>query len=129
MNKKQLIIAAVVLVLIIAVGAFVYISANSHNTKIDVLSNDTLKNGDFLTVLLTDEYRNVYPGEVVYIKILDDSGWSHKYNVTTDEEGKGSVELITLENGNYTVHCNYNGTLFNKESKSVTNLQINDGLN
>lgn len=128
MERRGLAIAAIVLIVIIAVGAFLYISANSHNTKIEVLSNDTLKNGDFITVLLTDEYRNVYPNEVIDIKVLNDSGWAHKYQVTTDDEGKGSAEIITLENGNYSVHCNYNGTLFNKQSRSVTNLAIDDGL-
>lgn len=128
MDKSRMILIAVIAIIIIAVGSFVFISANSHNTKIDVLSNHTLKNGNFLEIMLTDEYRNVYPNEVIDIKILDDTGWPHKYQVTTDSEGKGTVELSTLENGNYTLHCNYNGTLFNKASKSVTPLEINDGL-
>ena len=42
MDKKQIIIAAIAIIVIIAIGSFVYISANSHNTKIDVLSNGTL---------------------------------------------------------------------------------------
>ncbi|MEE0935155.1 MAG: hypothetical protein U0L42_05735 [Methanobrevibacter sp.] len=129
MDRKQAIIAAVIVILIIAVAAFAYISANSHNTKIEVTSNGTLKNGDFLSIRLTDEYRNAFPNEVVDIKILDDSGWAHKYQVTTDDSGEASVELLTFENGNYTVHCNYNGTMFNKQSHSVTNLAIDDGFN
>ncbi|MBE6490782.1 MAG: hypothetical protein E7Z83_07995 [Methanobrevibacter sp.] len=129
MDRKQVIIAAVIVILIIAVAAFAYISANSHNTKIEVTSNGTLKNGDFLSIRLTDEYRNAFPNEVVDIKILDDSGWAHKYQVTTDDSGEASVELLTFENGNYTVHCNYNGTMFNKQSRSVTNLAIDDGFN
>lgn len=127
MDKKQTVIAVVIVILIVAIGSFIFISANSHNTKIEVLSNDTLKNGDFISIMLTDEYRNPYPNEVVDIKLLDDSGWAHKYQVTTDNEGEASVELVALENGNYTVHCNYNGTMFNKESKKVTNLVIDDG--
>ena len=127
MDKRQTIIAAAIVILIIVVGSFMFISANSHNTKIEVLNNGTLKNGDFISIMLTDEYRNPYPNEVVDIKVLDDSGWAHKYQVTTDNEGEGSVELMALENGNYTVHCNYNGTLFNKESKTVANLVIDDG--
>lgn len=127
MDKKQTVIAVVIVILIVAIGSFMFISANSHNTKIEVLSNDTLKNGDFISIMLTDEYRNPYPNEVVDIKLLDDSGWAHKYQVTTDNEGEASVELVALENGNYTVHCNYNGTMFNKESKKVTNLVIDDG--
>ncbi|MBQ6100234.1 MAG: hypothetical protein IJL02_10300 [Methanobrevibacter sp.] len=129
MDRTRAVVIAIVIILIVAIGSFIFISANSHNTKIDVVSNATLKNGDFLELTLSDEYRNVYPGEVIDVKILDDSGWANKYQATTDDNGKATVELITFENGNYTVHCNYNGTLFNKPSKSVTNLVINDGLN
>lgn len=128
MENKNMIIAVVAVIVIIAVASFAYIAMNSHNTKIEVISNSTLKSGDFIQLRLTDEYRNPYPGEVVDVKVLDDSGWANKYQVTTDNEGEGSVEIITLENGNYTVHCNYNGTLFNKESKSVTPLTIDDGF-
>lgn len=128
MDKTKTIIIAFVVIILIAVGAFAYISANSHNTKIDVLSNETLKNGASVRIMLTDEYRNAYPGEIVYIKILDESGWAHKYEVKTDDMGEGSVELQGFDNGNYTLHCNFNGTMFNKPSHSLTNLNINDGL-
>lgn len=128
MDKTRTVIIAFVVILLIAAGAFAYISANSHNTKIDVLSNTTLKNGDYIKIMLTDEYRNTYSGEVVYLKILDESGWAHKYEVTTDDMGEGSVQLQGLDNGNYTLHCNYNGTMFNKPTHSLTDLNINDGL-
>lgn len=127
MDKTKAILIAVIVVIIIAVGSFAFISANSHNTKINVLSNTTLKSGDVIEMVLTDDYRNVYPGEVIDVKILDDSGWATKYQATTDNNGKATVELVSFENGNYTVHCNYNGTLFNKETKSVTPLVIDDG--
>ena len=127
MDKTRAITIAVIAVIIVAVASFAYISANSHNTKIEVLSNSTLKNGDVIEFVLTDDYRNVYPGETVDVKILDDSGWANKYQAVTDDEGMATVELITFENGNYTVHCTYNGTLFNKETKSVTPLTIDDG--
>lgn len=126
--KRRTIIVGIIVVVVIALVSFAFISANSHDTKIVIVSNSTLKNGDFLEILLTDDYRNVYPNETIDIKILDDSGWAHKYQVTTDEDGKGHVELLTLENGNYTVHCNFNGTLFNKASKLSSQLTIDDGL-
>lgn len=127
MDKKKLAIYAIVIIIIAAIGSFIYISANSHNTKVEVTSNATLQNGKFVEILLTDEYRNVYPGEKVDVKILDESGWANKYQVTTDDNGEANVELITFENGNYTVHCDYNGTMFNKPSHTVSNLVIDDG--
>ena len=125
--KTKNIIIAVIIVLIIAVGAFYYIQGNSHNTKVDVISESPLKNGDVVQIVLNDEYRNVYPGESVHIKILDDSGWAHNYDVVTDNEGQASVVLTAYENGNYTIHTNYNGTLFNKAYHGVDSLVIDDG--
>ena len=126
MNFKG-IITIIVILLIIAVGAFMFIQANSHNTHVEVVSNSTLKNGDSVQVVLKDDYRNVYPNENVYIKILGDDGWGNNYDVVTDNEGEASVVLSTYENGNYTIHTNYNGTLFNKPYHGVDSLVIDDG--
>ena len=125
--KAKNIVIIIVIILIIAAGAFLFIRANSHNTKVDVISNGTLKNGDMVQIVLNDEYRNVYPNEMVHIKILDDSGWANNYDVTTDEEGEASVVLSTYDNGNYTIHTNYNGTLFNKPYHGTDLLVIDDG--
>ena len=125
--KPKTIITVVVIILVIIIGAFLFIQANSHNTKVDVISNSTLKNGDNVQIVLTDEYRNLYPGEKVQIKILDNSGWANYYDVVTDNSGEASVALSTLDNGNYTIHTNYNGTLFNKAYHGVDSLVIDDG--
>lgn len=126
-TKKIGILIAVILLIVI--GANFFISANSHDTKIEVVSNSTLKNGDFFTIVLKDDYRNVYPNQTIDIKILDDSGWANKYNVTTDETGTAKIQLMGMDNGNYTVHLTFNGTMFLHKTKSVSNLEINDGYN
>lgn len=125
-NAKSLIVPIIV-ILIVLIAAFMFIQANSHNTKVEVISNSTLKNGDAVQIVLKDEYRNVYPNENVHVKILDDHGWADNYDVTTDDEGEASVVLSTFENGNYTIHTNYNGTLFNKPYHGVDSLVIDDG--
>jgi len=127
MVNAKTIAVPIIIILIVAIGAFAFIQSNSHNTKVEVTSNSTLKNGDAVTVVLKDEYRNVYPGEQIHIKILDDSGWADNYNVVTDDQGEASVVLSTFENGNYTIHTNYNGTLFNKAYHGVDSLVIDDG--
>lgn len=127
--ERNKIIRLVAVVLILVVGAYFFISINSHDTSLSVTSNSTLKNGDFIKLILKDDYRNVYPGEVIDVKILDESGWAHYYNATTDETGQASVLIEGLENGNYTVHSNFNGTMFLHKSKTVTSLEINDGYN
>ena len=59
---------------------------------------------------------------------MDDSGWANKYSVTTDDSGEANIELLGFDNGNYTIHSTFNGTLFLSPSNSVSNLEINDGL-
>lgn len=125
--KTSNIVIAVIIVLIIAVVAFMFIQGNSHNTQVEVISNSTLKNGDSVQIVLKDEYRNVYPNENIHIKILGDNGWGNNYDVVTDNEGEASVVLSAYDNGNYTVHTNYNGTLFNKAYHGVDTLVIDDG--
>ena len=78
-------------------------------------------------IVLHDDYRNVYPGESIHIKILDDSGWADNYDVVTDDQGEASVVLSTFDNGNYTIHTMYNGTLFNKPYHGIDQLVIDDG--
>lgn len=58
---------------------------------------------------------------------MADDGWGNNYDVVTDNEGEASVVLSTYDNGNYTIHTNYNGTLFNKEYHGVDQLVIDDG--
>ena len=127
MNTKRIAVIIIV-VLIIVIAAFSFVSANTHNTKIDVLSNSTLKNGESVVIQLSDDYRNKLAGQTIDIKILAENGRAYKYTVTTDEDGEGSVNLETYENGNYTVRCNYNGTMFYRETSSETPLNVNDGI-
>lgn len=128
MNKKRAVIVAAIAVVILAVVSFSFISANGHDTKLEIISNSTLQNGDLVEIKLTDDYRNAYPNETIDVKILDDSGWAHKYQAVTNEDGIATVELMTFENGNYTIHCNYNGTLFNHASKISSSINIDDGF-
>ena len=131
MNLKNLnytrIAIIVAIVLIILVGALAFISLNKTTTKVEIECNGTVKNGDYISVILKDDYRHPIPDQIVDLKILDDTGWASKYNVTTDEMGRGYIQLAGFDNGNYTVHATYNGTLFNKEAHNNFAFKIDDG--
>lgn len=123
MNFKKIGIILII-ILVIIIGVFSYISINTHNTKIEVVSNSTLKNGDEIKLVLKDSYGNVYPNQEISIKLLDDSGHSNKYVLSTNNDGEVSVKLEALKPDNYTVHCEFNGTLFLTSSKTISDLQI-----
>ena len=129
MDTKKIAVIAVIAVIVIAICAFAYITLNTKDTKIDITCNGTIKNGDYITVQLKDTYRTEIPDQIVYLKILDDSGWAHNYNMTTDELGRGYIQVTTLENGNYTAHAHFNGTMFLRESSASVPFTVDDGYN
>ena len=128
MDKIRTVTIIIIAIAVISIGGYLFVSANTTNSKIEITSNDTLKNGDNVEFILKDEYRNPIPGESVDFKILDDSGKATKAVVVTDDSGHGSYTIQTLDNGNYTVHCNFNGTMFHKKTNSISNLNIDDGF-
>ena len=127
MDIKKVVLIAIIAIIVVSILAVGYISMNIANTRVAITCNETIKNGDYITVQLKDDYRNVIPDQVIDLKILDDSGWAYKYNITTDELGRGYIQVLGLENGNYTVHANFNGTLFLKESHSNFAFTVDDG--
>lgn len=127
MDIKKIGIIAVIIIAVIAVCSFLYISMNTTNTILEINCEPIIQNGDYIYVLLKDDYRNVIPDQPIDLKILDDSGWAHHYNVTTDELGRGYIQVLSFDNGNYTVHATYNGTIFNKAANSNYAFAIDDG--
>lgn len=128
MDLRKLIIAVVIVILVVGIGAYAFISINHADTKIEITANNPSKNGDNITFQLKDSYRNVYSDQQINVKILDDSGWAYKYSIITDENGCGYVPINALDNGEYTVHATFNGTMFLSEAKNSVPLVIDDGL-
>ena len=100
MDRKKVAIV-IIFILVIVIGVFVFISANTSESKITITSNHTLKNGDALTLVLRDNYKNVYPNKEINVKILSESGSAKNYNATTDAKGQATIKLSAFENGNY----------------------------
>lgn len=117
----------IAVIVVVAILAFAYVSFNTSDTKIVISANSTLQNGDNITIMLKDDYRNVFPEQIIDFKILDASGWAHKYTITTDENGTGQVQLEGFDNGDYTAHAYFNGTMFLKGSKSSFTFAVDDG--
>ena len=57
MNVKNLVIGLVIVLLVVGIGAYAFISMNHANTKIEITANDPSQNGDNITVQLKDNYR------------------------------------------------------------------------
>ena len=113
MNRNHVLIAAIVLVIVILVGIFVFVQPHANqgeklNTEITFLNQQNLKNGEAVEFVLKDG-QNPIAGQNITIKFLE-NGENQTYSIVTDNEGKGSLVLNNEAPGSYDVTVSYNGT-------------------
>lgn len=113
MNRNSIIIIAIIAIIAIALGMFVFMQPHTSNgkihTEIDFLSESTLKNGEAVEFVLRDEQNHVLANQSINI-IFNENGENQTYSIFTDVDGKGSLVLNNEAPGDYDVYVTYNGT-------------------
>ncbi len=115
MNKK--IILAILAVLIVAIAAFAMFSQQSStlttagkmNTELDILTDNTLSNGDQIQFQLKEENGSAIAGEKVKIGFTNNDGTLETFEVVTNSEGKGALVLENEAAGNHELTLAYEG--------------------
>lgn len=103
MNKN--IIIVILVVLIIALGAFFVLGQNNKvNTEIKIINNETFQNGEQLQIELKDAQGKAVSGQMLNISFNN-----QKYSITTDQNGKVYLNFNGLSAGKYDVEANYTG--------------------
>ena len=111
MENKHIIAILIIIIIILAVAlaAVALPSLNSKEaTKITITSNNTLYEGENLSVNLTTINGTPIVGEKVNVTVINEDGSKDFMNAVTDENGTAQVKLDKRE-GNYTVNCTYGG--------------------
>ena len=62
-------------------------------SQITLNSNDTLHDGEYISISLTDAKGNPLANQVVYITIVDAKGTKNPQKVKTDGTGNGMLQL------------------------------------
>ncbi|MBR6024104.1 MAG: Ig-like domain-containing protein [Methanobrevibacter sp.] len=122
MNKK--ILTAILVVVIIGAGAYGihHFAGGKLNTQINFIGEKTLQNGEQIQFELKDAQGNALAGQTVNITFGDE-----KYQVTTDENGKGYLTVDGEEAGSYEVTVDYGGNdKYNGCTGKIT-LTVTDG--
>ncbi len=111
MNNK--IIIALLLIIIALLVVLGIILINPFDAKTDsvirITSNDTLSDGDYFSISLTDGAGTPIANQTVNIIIVDASGHKNPQRVTTDAMGNGMIQLNGLTAGEYIVNVTYSG--------------------
>lgn len=116
MNKK--IILAILAVLIVAIAAFAMFSqqattlttaSDKMNTEFDILTDNTLSNGDQIQFQLKEENGSAIAGEKVKIGFTNNDGALETFEVVTDADGKAALELENEATGDHELTLAYDG--------------------
>ena len=108
-NKIIYLLAVVFVVLLIAFFVFSTGAFAKHGTVVNVTSSNTLNDGDYFSVLLSDVNGNPLANQTVNITIIDANGAENHQQVTTDGSGNGMLQLNGLTPGEYTFNVTYGG--------------------
>lgn len=111
MENKHIIaiLIIIIIILVVALAAVALPSLNSKEaTKLTITSNNTLYEGENLSVNLTTINGTPIVGEKVNVTVINEDGSKDFMNAVTDENGTAQVKLDKRE-GNYTVNCTYGG--------------------
>lgn len=111
MNKNILI--AILVVVIVGIAAFAIFSNTTHTQKMDtqfnILSDNSLSNGDQFKFQLNEVNGSAIAGEKVQIGLTDGAGNVETFEVTTDSNGRGALVIDNEDSGNHTVTLAYAG--------------------
>lgn len=125
-NKNIIIVLLVIIIIILAVmlGSMFMPSLNAQkDSKIAIVSNKTLYEGDNLTVKLTDLNKTPIKKGVVNVTVTDKNGKVVvNESVKTNSKGKANVNL-DLVPGKYVVNVTFGGNdnfTANSTSKKIT---------
>ena len=124
METKNILIIVIVIVIIAAVAG-VMISSQSHakqDSKIAIISNQTLNEGGNLTVKLTSANGTEISGQNVKITIENKTS-VRQTSVMTNAKGIGELPLDEKA-GNYTINCTFDGNENYNGSSTHQKLEI-----
>ena len=110
MESRNIIIILVIVVVVLAAAVGAMFLSPSHakeDSKLTIASNETLYEGDNLTVKLTAINGTAIPDQTVRVTITNESE-SYESSVITNGSGIGVLELDE-DAGNYSVNCSYGG--------------------
>lgn len=109
-NKLIITLLLIIIAMLIVLGIMIVNPLNAKtDTTINVTSNNTLYDGDYFSISLSDINGTPIANQTVNITIIDANGGKNPQNVTTNEMGNGMLQLNGLTVGNYTINVTYGG--------------------
>ena len=128
MEQKNIVIIVLIAIVVLAAAVGVMLLSPydaKQDTKLDILSNETLYKWSNLTVKLTDINGTGISDETVNVTIKDKNGGIYQTSLLTNGSGIGVLELNSSA-GNYTVNITFEGDDKYNSANATQRLEIKE---
>ena len=117
------IIAVIILLGVFVIGNFFSVK-ESH---IDIMANDTLKDGDRFDVKLSDVDGNPLANQTVKIVMMDSHGKRQAYSIVTDPNGIANTVIGNKDPGKISVNASFGGNDKFNYTSAVKTINVIEG--
>ena len=100
------------IIIIIAVILAIFAVSSLFGIKesqIEIISNDTVHNGDSINIKLSDIDGHSLSNESVKIVMMDNKGKRQSYSITTDSNGIADTTVANKDSGRLTINATFEG--------------------
>lgn len=109
-SRIIIVLLLIIIAMLVVVGVMIIGPANAKaDVMITVTSNDTLQDGDYFSISLTDSNGAPLADQTVNVTIYAAENESNLQQVTTDGMGNGMLQLNGLNAGTYDFNISYSG--------------------
>lgn len=126
MDYNKIIIALVIIIVAFLMAGFLMFNPLKSDTRIDIVSDNSLFDGDNFVVKLSDAKGAPISNESVNIVITDANGNQNPQRVITGADGRGILQLNGLTPGNYVITVQYEGNAQYKGFNTSQNVEIKE---
>ena len=111
LKKADMWIISLIIIIIAVLLAIFAVSSlfGIKESQIEIISNDTVHNGDSINIKLSDIDGNPLSNELVKIVMMDNKGKRQSYSITTDSNGIADTTVANKDPGRLTINATFEG--------------------
>ncbi|WP_296800341.1 hypothetical protein [uncultured Methanobrevibacter sp.] len=96
-------------------------------SQMEIISNDTVHNGDSINIKLSDIDGHSLSNESVKIVMMDNKGKRQSYSITTDSNGIADTTVANKDSGRLTINATFEGNEKFNSSNAVKLIKVREG--
>lgn len=129
MKKTDKWIISLIIIIIAVILAIFAVSSlfGIKESQIEIISNDTVHNGDSINIKLSDIDGNPLSNELVKIVMMDNKGKRQSYSITTDSNGIADTTVANKDPGRLTINATFEGNEKFNSTNEVKLIKVREG--